>query len=174
MKGDCAKLTRILGILWTNIFITGIQDVFVHQGSPWRNLSEEAHFNGLPILDPLALLNKYLPSILATIFAVQAWHTVLFRMMTFLERLQRCHKIVASRNSGSYHPFGNAGCDSTFDNSGDRVHRPYHFGLILRRDVQFNLLEKVFRGTKAANNEDVLIDLIRICLPNPQVEGVYT
>lgn len=151
------KLTRILGILWTNIFITGIQDIFVHQGSPWRNLSEEAHFNGLPNLDPLALLNKYLPSILAAIFPVQAWHTVLFWMMAFFEGLQSCHKVVASSNSGSYHPFGNAGCDSSFDNGGDRVHRSHHFGLKLRRDVQFDLLEKVFRGTKAANNEDVLI-----------------
>lgn len=168
------KLTRILGILWTNIFITGIQDIFVHQGSAWRNLSEEAHFNGLPNLDPLTFLNKYLPSILAAIFAVQAWHTVLFRMMAFFERLQCCHKVVASRNSGSYHTFGNAGCDSTFDNGRDRVHGSYHFGLKLRRDVQFNLLEKVFRGTKAANNEDVLINLIRICLQIPKLEGVYT
>lgn len=119
MRGDVQRLTRILGILWTNVFIAGIQNIFIHQGSSWRNLPEEAHFNGLSNLDPLPLLNKYLPGILATIFPIQTWYTILFRMMTFLEGLQCCHEVVASRNSGSYHPLGDAGCDGALDNGGD-------------------------------------------------------
>ena len=49
-----------------------------------------------------------------------------------------------------------AGGDSTFDNGGDGIHRTNDLGLELRGNVQFDLLEEVFRGTKAANDQNIL------------------
>ena len=62
--------TWILGILWANILVTGVQYILIHQCRTWRHLSEEAHFDGLADLDSLTLLDEDLPRVFASIFAV--------------------------------------------------------------------------------------------------------
>ena len=51
---------------------------------------------------------------------------------------------------------GDAGGDGAFDDGGDGIHGADDFGLELRGDVEFDLLEEVFRGAEAADDEDVL------------------
>jgi hypothetical protein len=64
------KLTWIFGIFRTNIIVTGVQDILVHQCSTRSNLSEKADLVWFANLDTLALLHKDLSSVLATIFSV--------------------------------------------------------------------------------------------------------
>lgn len=86
-KQGVKGLTRIFGVLWTNILVARIQYILIHQGRPRGHLSEEADLHRLSDLDPLSFLHKYLPCILASIFAVQTWYPVLFRVMTLFEGL---------------------------------------------------------------------------------------
>lgn len=81
------ELTRILGVLGTNIVVTSVKNILVHQRSPRRDLSEEADLNRFTNLNPLSFLNENLPSILATILAIQRWNTILFWVVSLFERL---------------------------------------------------------------------------------------
>lgn len=138
------KLTRVLGILRANILITRIQNILIHQRRTRRDLPKERHFHWLTILDPLSLLHKDLPCILASIFAVETRDTVLFWMMTLFERLESRHQVVASSYTRCDDALGDTRCDCTFDNGGDRVHGADNFGLELRGNVELDLLEEVF------------------------------
>lgn len=76
--------------------------------------------------------------------------------MAFFERLQRRHQVVAAGDTGGDDALGDAGGDGAFDDGGDRVHGSDDFGLELWGDVQFDLLEEVFGGAEATDDEDVL------------------
>ena len=52
--------------------------------------------------------------------------------------------------------FGDTGGDGSLDDGGDGVHGADDFGLELWRDMEFNLLEEVFRGAEAADYKDIL------------------
>jgi hypothetical protein len=71
---------------------------------------------------------------------------------------------VTTSNTGCDDTLGDTGCDGSFNDGGDGVHGADDFGLELGRDVEFDLLEEVFRGTETANDEDVLIDWLVRCL----------
>ena len=64
------ELTRIFGVFWTDIFVAGIQDIFIHEGCARSDLSEETDFHRFAILDALALLHEDLAGIFASVFAV--------------------------------------------------------------------------------------------------------
>ena len=119
-------------------------------------MSEEADLHWFPNLDPLSLLHKDLPCVLASIFAVQTWNTVLFRVVTLFEGLQSRHEIVTASNAGCDDTLGDTGCDSAFDDGSDGIHRANDFCLELWRDVKLDLLEEVFRSTEAADDKDIL------------------
>lgn len=84
-------LTRILSILWADIFVAGIKHILVHEGSAGCYLTEEADLDGLADLDTLALLHEDLAGVLASVTAIQTGHTVLLRVVSLLEWLQGCH-----------------------------------------------------------------------------------
>lgn len=63
---------------------------------------------------------------------------------------------MAARDARGDDALGDAGRDGAFDDGRDRVHGPHHFGLELRGHVQLYLLEEVFGGAEAADDEDVL------------------
>ena len=119
-------------------------------------MTEEAHLDGLPDLHPLSFLDKDLPSVLAAIAAIKARHPVLLRMVSFLERLQRGHQVVPTSHTVRDDPFGNTGSHGTLDDGSDGVHRTDNLGLILRRHVQFDLLEQIFRGTESSHDQHIL------------------
>ena len=119
-------------------------------------MSKEANFHWLSNLDPLSLLHEDLPSIFASIFAVQTWYTVLFRVMALFERLKGRHEIVAAGYTGSDDALGDTSRDSAFDYGSHRVHRADDLGLELWRYVEFDLLEEVLRSPEPADNKDVL------------------
>lgn len=148
--------TGILGIFGTDILIARIQNILVHQRRPRRHLAEKANLDRLADLDALPFLHEDLPRVLAAVLAVQAGHAVLLRVMAFFERLQRRHQVVAARDTGGDDALGDAGGDGAFDDGGDRVHGSDDFGLELWGDVQFDLLEEVFGGAEATDDEDVL------------------
>ena len=77
--------------------------------------------------------------------------------MALLERLQRRHEVVAARDARRDDALGDAGRDGALDDGRDGVHGPDDFGLELRGHVQFDLLEEVFGGAEAADDEDVLV-----------------
>lgn len=150
------ELTRIFSVFWTNVLIARIQYILIHQRRPRCHLSEEADLHRLSDLDPLSFLHEDLPCILASIFAVQTWYTVLFRMVTLLEGLQGRHEIVAASYTGGDDALGDTGCDSTFDNGSDGIHRTNDFGLELWGNVELNLLKEVFGSTESADDKDIL------------------
>ena len=150
------ELTRVLGVFRTNVLIARIQDILIHQCCPGCHLSKEADFHWLSNLDPLSLLHEDLPCIFASIFAVQTWYTVLFRVMALFERLKGRHEIVAAGYTGGDDALGDTSRDSAFDDGSDRVHRADDLGLELWRHVEFYLLEEVFRSTEPADDKDVL------------------
>ena len=155
-RGGEWGLTRIFGIFRADVFVACVEDVLVHQRSSRRDLSEEADLDWLANLDPLALLDEYLSGVLASVFAVEGWDAVLLGVVALFERLEGGHEVVAASDSGGDDTLCDAGCDSTFDDSGDRVHGTDDLGLELRWDVEFDLLEEVFGGTEATHDEDVL------------------
>lgn len=57
-----------------------------------------------------------------------------------------------------------AGGDGAFDDGGNRVHGADNFRLKLGGDVEFDLLEEVFRGAEAANDQDVLGDSVSLVI----------
>ena len=149
-------LTGVLGIFRAGIFIARVQDILVHQRCPRRHLPEEANFDWLANLDSLSFLHEYLPCIFAPVFTVQTGHTVLSRVVAFFEGLKGSHQVVTTGNAGGNHTLCDTGCDGAFDDGGDGVHGAYDFGLELGGNVEFNLLEKVFKGAEATNDQDVL------------------
>jgi hypothetical protein len=152
------KLTRILGILRADILVTRVKHVFVHQRGAGRDLSEEGNLDGFANLHTLTLLHKDLASVLASVFAIQAGHTILLRMMSFLERLQCCHEVVATGDTGSDDTLGDTSGDGTLDNGGDGVHGSDDLVLKLWGHVELDLLEKVLGSSETADNEHVLLE----------------
>lgn len=53
-------------------------------------------------------------------------------------------------------PFRDTGRDGSFHDGSDGVHRTDDFGLELRWDVEFDLLEKIFGGAEPTDDEYVL------------------
>jgi len=101
-------------------------------------------------------LHEDLSCIFTSILAIKTGHTVLFWVVAFLEGLKSGHEVMATGDTRGDDSFGDTSCDGTFDDSCDRVHRANNFGLELGRDVKFDLLEKIFGGTKATNDKDIL------------------
>ena len=123
MVGSYRWLTGIFSVFWADIFITGVQDVLVHESGTGSDLSEEADFDRFANLDTLTLLYEDLSSVFAPVLAVKTGNTILFGMMSLFEWLQSCHEIVATGDTGSNNTFCNTGGDSTLDDCGDGVHR---------------------------------------------------
>lgn len=150
------RLTRILRIFRTDILITSVQNIFVHEGRTGRDLSEEANLDRLANLDPFALLDENLAGVLAAIAAIQTGNPVLLRVIAFLERLQRGHEVVSTRDTVRNHTFRDTGCHGALDDGGYRVHRPNHLCLVLGRHMELDLLEQILRCTETTHDEDVL------------------
>jgi hypothetical protein len=155
--------TGILGVLGAHIVVARVQYILVHKRSAGRHLPEKRHLNWLSNLDALALGDKDLASVLAAVFAVQTRDAVLFRVMALLERLQRSHEIVTTGHTGGDDPLRDTSRDGALDDGRDRVHGPHDLALELRRHVQLDLLEEVFRRTETADHEHVL-QLAVLCL----------
>ena len=155
-KQKDGRLTRILCVFRTNVLIARIQNILIHQGRPRRYLSEEADLHWLSDLNPLSLLHENLPCIFASIFAVQTWYAILFRVVALFKGLQSRHEVMAASYTGGDDALGDASCDSAFDDGSDRVHRADDFGLELWGYVEFDLLEEVFGSTEATDDKDVL------------------
>lgn len=150
------KLTRILGILWADIIVTGIQDIFVHEGSSRSNLSEKGHFVRLPVLDFLSLVHKDLSRELASVLAIERRDSVGLGVVALLEGLQCGHEVVASGNTVSNDSLRNTSGNGTLDDGSHRVHGSNHLGLELRGHMKLDLLEQVLGSTKSTDNQDVL------------------
>lgn len=153
---DIGRPTRIFGVFRANVLIACIQNILIHQGRPRRHLPEEADLYWFSDFNPLSLLHKDLPCILASIFAVQTRYTVLFRVVAFFEGLQGGHEVMTASYTGGDDALGNTGSDSTFNDGSHGVHRANDFGLELWRNVEFDLLEEIFGSTEAADNKDIL------------------
>ena len=69
---------------------------------------------------------------------------------------------MATGYSGGDDTLGDTGGDSAFDDCGHRVHRADDFGLELRWYMELDLLEEVFGGAEAPNDEDVLAEYISL------------
>lgn len=149
-------LTRVFGVLGTNVLVASVQDILVHQRRSRRNLSEERHLDRLADLDSLALLHEDLARVLASVLAVQAGNAVLLRVVALLERLQGGHEVVATSDARRDDSFGDTGRDRAFDDGSDRVHRTDDFRLKLWGHVQLDLAEKVFRSAETTDNKNVL------------------
>ena len=71
---------------------------------------------------------------------------------------------MTARDAGGDDSLGNAGRDGAFDDGGDRVHGTDNFGLELWGNMEFDLLEEVFRSTEAAHDENILYKKNRVSL----------
>lgn len=149
-------LTWILGVLGANIFVASVQNILVHERGTRRNLSEERDLDGLADLDSLTLLDEDLAGVLAPVLAIERRNAVLLGVVALLEGLQGSHEVVATRDTGSDDTLGNTGRDCTLHDGGDGIHGAYDLVLELRRHVQLDLLEEVFRCTETTNDKDVL------------------
>lgn len=150
------KLTRILCILWADVVVTGVQDIFVHEGSSRGNLSEERHLVRFSILDFLSLVHKDLSRELASVLAIERRYSVGLGVVALLEGLQCGHEVVTSGDTVSNNTFRNTSGNSTLDNGSHRVHGSNHLGLELRGHMKLDLLEQVLGSTKSTDNQDVL------------------
>lgn len=157
------ELTGILGIFRAHILVARIQDILIHQRCPRRHLPEEADFDRFANLDALSFLHEDLPCVFAPVLAVETGHTVLFGVVAFFEGLKGSHQVVTTGNAGGNDTLRDTGCDGAFDDGSNGVHGANDFGLELRGDVEFDLLEKVFGGTEATDNEDVLEGKVSKC-----------
>lgn len=149
-------LTRIFGVLGADVVIARVQDVFVHEGSAGRDLSEERDFDGLADLDALALLHEDLARVLAAVLAVEGGDPVLLWVVALLEGLQGGHEIVPAGDAVCDDAFCDSCGDGALDDGGDRVHGPDDLGLELGRHVELDLLEEVFRRTETTDDKYVL------------------
>ena len=145
-------LTGIFGVFGTHILVAGVQDILIHEGRAGGHLAEEGDFHGLADLDALALLHEDLARVLAAVLAVEGGHAVLLGVVALFEGLERGHEVVAARDTRGDHPLRDAGGDGALNDGGNGVHGPHHLRLELRRDVQLDLLEKIFGGAEAAND----------------------
>jgi hypothetical protein len=80
----------------------------------------------------------------------------LFWVVTFFEGLKGSHEVMSTCDTVGDDTFGDTCCDGSFDNGGDGVHGTDDFGLKLWWDVEFDLLEEVFGGTKTTDDEYIL------------------
>ena len=151
-----AKLTRILGILWAYILITGVEHILIHEGGAGCDLPEERDFDGLANLDSLAFLHEDLPRVLAPVLTIERWHTILLRMMALFEWLESCHEVMSSRDTGGDDALRDTGRDGTLDDGGDGVHGSDDLVLELRWYVEFDLLEEILGGAETTDNQYVL------------------
>jgi hypothetical protein len=135
------ELTRIFGVLRTDVIIASVENILIHECCARCHLPEKRDLDWLANLDSLALLHENLTSILASVFAVERGYAILFRVVAFLEGLEGCHKIVSSSNTVRDDTLGDTSGDSTLYNGGDGIHRSNYLGLELWRHVEFNLLE---------------------------------
>ena len=119
-------------------------------------MSEERDLDGFSVLHPLSLGNEYLPGVFASVLAVQTWHTILFRMVTFLEGLKGCHEVMTTSHTGGNDPFGNTSRNGALDDSCHRVHGTDDLGLELWWHVKLDLLEEIFRSTETTDNQNIL------------------
>ena len=92
----------------------------------------------------MTLLHEDLACVFAPVTTILARAAVLFWVVALLEWLQGGHEVVSTSYTVCDNAFGDTSCDSTFDDSGDGVHRPDDLGLELRRYVELDLLEEVF------------------------------
>jgi hypothetical protein len=107
-------------------------------------LTEEADLDWFADSDTLSLLDEDLTGVLASIAAIQTRHTVLFRVIAFLEWLKGGHKVVPTCYAVCDDPLGDTCSDCTLDDGSHRVHRADHLCLILGRHMELDLLEEVF------------------------------
>jgi hypothetical protein len=107
-------------------------------------LTEEADLDRLADPNTFSFLDENLASVLASVAAIQTWNPVLFRVVTLLERLKCGHQIVSTGHTMGNDTLGDTCGHSTLDDSSHRVHGANHFGLILRRHMEFDLLEEIF------------------------------
>ena len=150
------RLTRIFGVLGADIFVTGVENVLVHKRGTRSHLTEEADFDWLTDLDTLALLDKDLTGILASVSAVQTGYSVLLGVVSLLEWLKGGHEVVSTSHTVGDNSLSDTGSNSTFDDGGYRVHRANNLGLILGRHVKLDLLEEVLGGTESTDNKNIL------------------
>lgn len=150
------SLTRILCVFRADILVASVQDVLVHKGRSRRHLSEEADLDRLADLDTFALLHKDLSGVLASIPTIQAGHTVLFRVVALFEWLESSHEVVPTCDTVGDDSFCDSCGDSSLDDRCDGVHGSDNLRLVLRRHVEFNLLEQVLGGTESTNHKHVL------------------
>ena len=59
-------------------------------------------------------------------------------------------------DAGRDDALGDTGRDGAFDDGRNGIHGADDFGLELRRDVEFDLLEEVLRSSEAADDKDIL------------------
>jgi hypothetical protein len=146
------KPTRILGVLRANIIVTCVEYILIHERSARCDLSEERDLDRLANLDSLPLLNENLARVLAAILTVEGRNAVLFGVVAFFKGLEGSHEVMPTCNTVCDDTLGNTGCDSSFDDGGNGVHRADDLGLELRRDVKFDLLEEVFGGAETTDD----------------------
>lgn len=149
-------LTGILGVLWANVVVAGIQDIFVHERCSGCDLSEKRNLYRLANLDSLTLLHEDLACVLASVLAIERRHTVLLGVVTLLEGLQCSHEVVATRHTVCDNTFCDTSGDGALDDGSDGVHRADDFRLELRWYVKLDLLEEVLGSTETTNNQDIL------------------
>ena len=113
------RLTWVLGVFRTHVLVTRVQDILVHECCARSDLPEETNFDRLANLDSLTLLHKDLSGIFTSVFAIKTGHAVLFRMVAFLERLERSHEIMSTGDTGRDDSFCDTGSDSAFDDGRD-------------------------------------------------------
>lgn len=116
------KLTWILCVFRTNVIVTSIKNVLIHEGGTGGDLAEKGDLDGLANLDALALLDEDLARVLAAVLAVERGDAVLLRVVALLEGLQGGHEVVAAGDAVCDDALCDAGGDGALDNGSDRVH----------------------------------------------------
>jgi hypothetical protein len=116
------SLTRIFSVLWANVVIACVEYILIHERRTGRDLSEEGDLDRFANLDSLALLHKDLACVLAAVFAIEGWDTVLLGVMTLFEGLKGGHEVMPTCNTVCDDTLCDTGGDGSFDNGGDGVH----------------------------------------------------
>ncbi|KAI6753122.1 hypothetical protein HG531_005291 [Fusarium graminearum] len=143
-------------VFGTDVIVASIQDIFVHEGSAWGNLSEEGNLDRLAVLDLLALLDEDLAGEFAAILSVKGGYTVGFRVVALLERLKSSHEVVSTGDTVGDDSLCDTSSNSTLHNGSHGVHGSDNLGLELGGNVELDLLEEVLGGTETTDNQDVL------------------
>jgi hypothetical protein len=119
-------------------------------------LSEERDLDGFAVLDLLTLLDEDLAGELAAVLSIERRHTISLGVIAFLKGLKSRHEVMSSSNTMSNNSLCDTSSNSTLDNGSHGIHGPDNLGLELGRDMELDLLEKVFGGTETTDNQDVL------------------